>query len=54
MRKAQTIPPHLHIHRVEPIMRQLFKYFGLYEEGGAGLGFYCAYHLNFEEGEFHF
>ena len=36
------------------IMCQLFKYFGLYEEDGAGHGFYCVYELNFEEGDFHF
>ena len=54
MRNTQSIPPNLRVDRVQSIMRQLFKYFDLYEEGGAGNGFYCAYHLNFEEGDFHF
>ena len=45
--------PNLRIDRID-IMCQLFKYFGLYEEDGAGHGFYCAYGLDFEEGDFHF
>jgi len=54
MRNTQTIPPHLRIDRVQPIMCQRFKYFQLYEEGAPAHGFYCAYELNFEEGDFHF
>ena len=53
MRNNQLVPPNLRIDRID-IMCQLFKYFGLYEEDGAGHGFYCAYELNFEEGDFHF
>ena len=54
LRNTQLVPPHLRVDRVEPFMRQLFKYFGLYENDGAGGGFYCAHHLNFEEGDFHY
>ena len=54
MRNTQTIPPHLRIDRIQPIMCQLFKYFNLYEEGAPAHGFYCGYGLNFEEGDFHF
>ena len=54
MRNTQLVPPNLRIDRVVPIMCQLFKCFGLYEEDGAGNGFYCDYHLNFEEDDFHF
>ena len=54
MRNTQIIPPHLRIDRVLSIMCQLFKYFQLYEEGTPGHGFYCAYNLNVEEGDFRF
>ena len=54
MRNTQTIPPHLRVDRIQPIMCQLFKYFNLYEEGAPAHGFYCGYGLNFEEGDFHF
>ena len=54
VRNAQTIPPHLRIDRVQPIMCQLFKYFQLCEEGAPAHEFYCACELNFEEGDFHF
>ena len=54
MRNTQTIPPHLHIDRVRSVMCQLFKYLSLYDEAAPAHGFYCAYVLNFEEGDFHF
>ena len=54
MRNTQIIPPHLRIDRFQPVMCQLFKYFGLYDESTPGHGFYCAYGLSFEEGDFHF
>ena len=54
MKHIQLIPPHLRVDRIRAIMCQLFSNFGLYVEGGEGNGLYCAYGLNFEEGDFHF
>ena len=54
MRNTRIVPPHLRVDRVLPVMCQLFKFFQLCEEGAPGHGFYCAYELNFEEGDFHY
>ena len=54
MKHIQLIPPHLRVDRIRAIMCQLFSNFGLHVEGGEGNGLYCAYGLNFEEGDFHF
>ena len=51
MRNTQ---PHLHVDSVSTIMNQILSFFQLYEEGGAYHGYYCAYHLSFELGEFVF
>ena len=54
MRNTPIIPTHLRIDRLQPVMCHLLKYFQLYEESSPGHGFYCSYHLDFEEGDFHF
>ena len=54
MKHTQLIPPHLRVDGVRRIMCELFTNFGLYEEGGAGNGLYCAYCTDFDEGEFRF